>query len=132
MRKPECAYGAPPAEEGAVVSREGKLDQSGWTISPKLNSDRAARQDRTKFRWRGSALHLGGSKKPVLVLVADNDYPHLFRILYPNGWLSTPANITRARDAAYSHARFLLALTPVEAPYRAETKPDGISAHEVA
>jgi hypothetical protein len=96
------------------------------------NPSPAQRQDRTKFRWRGLALHLGGNRKPVLDLVVDVDHPHLFRIRYPNGWLSTPANISRARDAAYGHARFLLALAPVEAPYRAEKKSDGISAHEVA
>ena len=44
----------------------------------------------------------------MLTLVADEKYPHLFRIRYPDGWTSTPANITRAKDAAYRHARFLL------------------------
>ena len=39
----------------------------------------------------------------------DAAYPHLYRIKYTNGWTSTPANLTRARDAAYGHARFLLA-----------------------
>jgi hypothetical protein len=61
--------------------------------------------DIADFAWRGLALHTGRSKKPVLVLVADNDYPHLFRIRYPSGWTSAPANLTRAKDAAYGHGR---------------------------
>jgi hypothetical protein len=101
-----------------------------------MRPPKAARQDRaprTEFRWRGLALHHGRRKKPVLALVADIDYPHLFRVRYPNGWTSAPANITRARDAAYGHARYLLGTeTPVEAPYRPEKKSDGISVHEVA
>ena len=63
---------------------------------------------RSEFVWRGLALHLGRRRKPVLSLVADAAFPHLFRITYPNGWRSTPANLTRARDAAYGHARHLL------------------------
>jgi hypothetical protein len=66
---------------------------------------------REEFHWRGLDLHLGKRKTPVLTLVADDNYPHLFRIRYPDGWISTPANISRAKDAAYGHARWLL--TPV-------------------
>jgi hypothetical protein len=65
---------------------------------------------REEFRWRGLALHFG--KTPVLTLVADDTYRHLFRIRYPDGWTSTPANISRARDAAYGHARWLLSRKP--------------------
>jgi hypothetical protein len=39
---------------------------------------------------------------PVLTLVADATYPHLYRIRYPSGWTSTPANLSRAKDAAPS------------------------------
>jgi hypothetical protein len=60
------------------------------------------------FVWRGHSLHFGRRRQPVLTLVADATYPHLYRIKYPNGWTSTPANLTRARDAAYGHARHLL------------------------
>jgi hypothetical protein len=62
--------------------------------------------DREKFSWRG--LELYWSKTPVLALVADPTYPHLYRIQYPNGWESSPANLGRARDAAYDHGRYLL------------------------
>ena len=62
----------------------------------------------TKFVWRGLSLHLGRRSTPVLTLVTDAAHPHLYRIRYRNGWTSTPANLTRARDAAYGHARYLL------------------------
>jgi hypothetical protein len=61
--------------------------------------------DRHDFTWKGLALHVG--RRKTLTLVADSTYPHLFRIRYPNGWTSTPANLSRAKDAAYSHARYL-------------------------
>lgn len=64
--------------------------------------------DREKFIWRGLALHWGRGRKPVLTLVADETWPHLYRICCPDGWMSTPGNLTRAKDAAYGHARHLL------------------------
>ena len=83
----------------------------------------AARLPRDKFVWRGPGLHLGRSKKPVLTLAPDATHPHLYRIKYPNGWTSSPANITRARDAAYGHARYLLgAERPAEGSYSPEGK----------
>ena len=55
-------------------------------------------------------------RTPILTLMPDDTYSHLYRIRYPNGWRSASANLTRARDAAYGHARFLLGQeTPVEA-----------------
>jgi hypothetical protein len=72
----------------------------------------------TKFAWRGLDLHLGRRKTPALTLIA---YPHLYRIRYPNGWMSTSGNLTRAKDAAYGHARYLLGQeTPSEAPQTGE------------
>ena len=61
------------------------------------------------FVWRGVGLHLGRSRHPTVILVPDAHHPHLYRIQYPDGWTSTPANLTRAKDAAYGHARYLLA-----------------------
>ena len=61
---------------------------------------------RSEFVWCGLALELG--KHRVLILVADAIYPDLYRISYPGGWISAPANLTRAKDAAYGHARYLL------------------------
>ena len=77
--------------------------------------------DRERFVWRGLALHYGRRKAPVLTLVADATYPHLYHIIYPNGWTSTPANLTRAKDAAYEHGRYLLVgQSPSEAPQTGE------------
>ena len=48
--------------------------------------------------------------------------PHLYCVQYPDGWTSTPANLTRAKDAAYGHARYLLTQeTPAEGVYSPET-----------
>lgn len=80
------------------------------------------KRDKAEFIWHGLALHLIAHKRPVLTLVQDTRYPHLYRILYPDGWTSTPANLTRAKDAAYGHARYLLGrLAAIEASQTAET-----------
>ena len=71
-------------------------------------ADRSTKRDKDEFAWKGLALHLGRREKPVLTLVADETYPHLFRIRYPDGWESVPVNLSRAKDAAYGHARYLL------------------------
>jgi hypothetical protein len=72
--------------------------------------------NKEKFIWRGLNLHWG--RKWVLALFADPTYSHLYRIRYPDGWESTPANLTRAKDAAYDHGRYLLGRqSPVEAVY---------------
>jgi hypothetical protein len=76
--------------------------------------------DRERFVWRGLPL-LYGRRAPVLTLVADATYPHLYRITYPNGWTSTPGNLTWAKDAAYEHGRCLLVgQSHVEPPQTAE------------
>jgi hypothetical protein len=85
--------------------------------------------DRTEFVWHRLSLHLGRRKVPVLTLVADETYPHLYRIRYPNGRLSAPGNLTRAKDAAYDHARYLLGgQRPAESPTSPETGPVGMEA----
>ena len=86
---------------------------------PKRNNEReAAKLPRDKLVWRGLSLHLGRSRKPLLTLIPHATHPHLYQIKHPDGWTSSPANITRARDAAYGHARYLLgAEMPAEASY---------------
>ena len=72
------------------------------------------------FAWKGLSLHLG--RRKILTLVADETYPHLYRIRYPNGRISSPANLTRAKDAAYGHARYLPAQETRDGePYSPET-----------
>ena len=79
--------------------------------------------DAKDFVWRGLGLCLGRRTTPVIELVADATYPHLYRIRYPNGWLSSPANLTRARQAAFGHARYLLAgETAAKGPYAGESR----------
>jgi hypothetical protein len=80
------------------------------------------------FTWKGLALHLGKSRTPVLWLEQDEGYRHLYRIRYPSGWRSTPGNLTRAKDAAYGHARHLLAQqTARKAPSSPEAPLSGSS-----
>jgi hypothetical protein len=79
------------------------------------------KRPKREFVWRGLGLHLGTHKEPVLWLVADAIWPHLYRVVYPDGWTSSPANLTRAKDAAYGHARHLLVtLEPEDAVQTAE------------
>ena len=87
---------------------EVQLEASRPALGHSPAVTRADRLGQNEFRWRGLALHFGKRKRPVLTLVADDIYPHLFRIRYPDGWTSTAANISRAKDAAYGHARWLL------------------------
>jgi len=76
-----------------------------------------------RLHLRGLDLQFGQSRKPVLTLVPDEIYPHLYRIRYPNGWITTTAaNLTRAKDAAYGHARYLLG---EERPPQASYSPLG-------
>ena len=76
---------------------------------------------RDDFTWRGLDLWVA-KRKPLLTLVPDVTHPHLYRIRYPNGWLSFPANITRAKEAARAHAQHLIAeQTPVEGVYSGES-----------
>ena len=71
------------------------------------------------FIWRG--LELCWRNKPVLALISEATYPHLYLIRYPDGWISSPANLTRAKEAAYGHACYLVAQeNRVEASYRPE------------
>lgn len=94
-------------DSGPAVSQP--LEAAKSASSPPLRpSARAAKLPRDVFHWHGLDLHFGRGKTPVLTLVADETYPHLYSIRCPDGWTSTPANISRAKDAAYGHARYLL------------------------
>src|SRR5262245_17153772 len=92
---PSPIHGAPEAGSGAV----------GRLRSPQ---GRPSNAHPRRFNWRGLSYHLGRRTRPVLTLVQDATYPHLYRIRYPDGWTSSPANLSRAKDAAFGHARHLL------------------------
>jgi hypothetical protein len=107
-RARKCADTKPQEcrDTGSPLSQPSQ-SLNGATEAP-VGASVGSKTPGNRFRWCGLALHVARRKKPVLTLVADHDYPHLFRIRYPDGWTSTAANITRARDAAYGHARWLL------------------------
>jgi hypothetical protein len=46
----------------------------------------------------GYALHYGRSKKPLLFVVPDSEYPAMYRVLQLDGQLSGMLNLTRARE----------------------------------
>jgi hypothetical protein len=46
----------------------------------------------------GYALHYGRSKKPLLFVVPDSEYPAMYRVLRLDGQLSGMLNLTRARE----------------------------------
>ena len=107
----------------AVLQDQGRGDRE--SDFGNNESKRSGKLDQEAFRWRALSLHLGRRSKPVLTLKPDETYPHLYRIKYPNGWISAAANLTRAKDAAYGHARYLLGrLTPVEGVYSPEGQLD--------
>ena len=91
---------APETLSGRVVA--GSFRKQGFSSTKTIPCRGVVCGPEGEFQWCGLALHF--DKRPVLTLVADEKYPHLFRIRYPDGWTSTPANITRAKDAAYGHA----------------------------
>lgn len=45
-------------------------------------------------------LHIGESRETVVTLVPDDEWPKLYRIHWPDGVVSPPGNLTRAKDAA--------------------------------
>ena len=109
----------PPGRVDPNEPRAGPI--AAW-LRPSLSAQAIAdKLPRNKFIWRGLDLHFGRRKTRVLSLVADATYSHLYRIRYPDGWTSTPANLSRARDAAYGHVRYLLgAETVASASYSPE------------
>jgi hypothetical protein len=52
-----------------------------------------------ELTWRGNDLHVGHSRKPLLSIVRDENWPSMWRVLH-GGLLSDMVNLTRARDAA--------------------------------
>jgi hypothetical protein len=92
---------------GSAVSHPIEVVKTPSSTAPRVSA-RASKLARSDFRWQGLALYLGRGKTPILTLAVDETHPHLYRIQYPDGWTSTPANLTRAKDAAYGHARWLL------------------------
>jgi hypothetical protein len=69
----------------------------------------------------GIAVCVGGRTKPIVVVVADQMHPDMFRVRHPNGGLSEMVNLARAKDAALTLAAAILnrnhpRISPAEAP----------------
>jgi hypothetical protein len=122
---PSNAERAAPALAGGDPIADDCSGENRSPDTPSRRSKQVAAIRDVEFVWRGLSLHLGRRSAPVLTLVADPVYPHLFRIRYPNGWTSLPANLTRAKDAAYGHARYLLHTGTPEGPRHAAESPPG-------
>ena len=60
------------------------------------------------LNWRrvpnGFALHLGKSRNPLLHVVPDDRWPHMWRIRHHDNSLSDLLNLARAKSATQSHA----------------------------
>ena len=73
-------------EAPAAVGRSGEGGYEACTRDTtsrkqkRNHESEAAKLARDKFVWRGLSLHLGRSSKPLLTVVPDVAYPHLFRI----------------------------------------------------
>ncbi|SRR5258705_8523923 len=65
-------------------------------------------KDRSHLTWtraaKDLALHVGKSRNPLLHVVPDKRWPHMWRIRHRDNSLSDLLNSTRAKDAAQSHA----------------------------
>jgi hypothetical protein len=49
-------------------------------------------------RWKGQQLFLG--RKLLATIEPDGHCPELFRVRFPNGFVTDTVNLTRAKDAA--------------------------------
>ena len=79
-------------EAPAAVGRSGEGGYEACTHDTtsrkqkRNHESEAAKLPRDKFVWRGLSLHLGRSSKPLLTVIPDVTYPHLFRIKHSDGW----------------------------------------------
>jgi hypothetical protein len=54
--------------------------------------------------WKDNNLYRLGSKQVLLSIVPDDKYPNMYRVVRPDGSLSSMANRTRAKDAGMAMA----------------------------
>ena len=89
-------------------------------------------KDRSHLNWtrgaKGFALHVGKFRNPLLHVVPDSRWPHMWRIRHRDNSLSDLLNVARAKDAALTHALADLAQKPgkrtgVGAPMRFSGSP---------
>jgi hypothetical protein len=47
-----------------------------------------------------SALHYGNARRPMVRVAPDDNWPGMWRLIWPDGELSDMANLSRIKDAA--------------------------------
>jgi hypothetical protein len=57
----------------------------------------------TDAKWHG--LNLMHGERVIASLIRDRDFPHLYRVKLPDGFVSDMVNLTRAKEAARLLAR---------------------------
>ena len=62
---------------------------------------------RLRLSWRNNELY-AGERRMKVAIVLDRKYPEMWRVRYPDGYLSDMVNKTRAKDAAITMAASLL------------------------
>jgi hypothetical protein len=69
-------------------------------IAPRRHRGAGGAYRREDLHWDGNRLFLGRRPEPLLEIVADDQYPAMWRVRRWDGRLSEMVNLTRARDAA--------------------------------
>jgi hypothetical protein len=63
---------------------------------------------RDRLKWHNAdgrlSLYHGNNRNPLLTVEPDLKYTGMYRIRFPEGGLSDMVNLTRAKDAAITHA----------------------------
>jgi hypothetical protein len=95
-----AAYGRERFAAGIKGKRRRRLEASDkWSVeaSETLQGRVVAGSFRKRAFSSTKPIPCKGGKTPVLV--QDERWPHLYRIHWPDGVISTPANLTRCKDA---------------------------------
>src|SRR5262245_8580946 len=95
-----AAYGRERFAAGTTGRRRRHLEASERRpieASEMLPGTPIARSFRKRAFSSIKPISCKGGKAPVLV--QDRQWPHLYRVHWPDGVISTPANLTRCRDA---------------------------------
>ena len=95
-----AAYGRERFVAGTKGRRRRRLEASDkWTVE--ASETLPGRVVAGSFRKRAFSsikpISCKGAESPHLV--QDRQWPHLYRVHWPNGVISTPANLTRCKDA---------------------------------
>lgn len=101
-----------------------------------ITSARAERKRKRTAQSQSLALHYGDNRTPLARVVPDDEWPDMWRVVWPDGSQSDIVNLTRAKDAAAviagrsapsrNPALFRWAWCPnsLGAPQTRETRPD--------